>query len=257
MPSDTDTQSGTTSLGGSSRSNPSLLRRWLTSLMMRHLSSPVARRRQRERFERRRHKSGEPHRVEYFHQIDDPYSYLAAQMLRPLMACYDIELVVHLVTGPADANAPEPHMLLPYAHRDCASIAPHYGLQYPVVSALPAAQRVELANRIAARAAPEALPELLTTVGQSLYGGGSETLEELEQRLGAAGDAETRDRLAAGDSRRRELGHYSGAMFYYSGEWYWASTGSITLKTGWWNWACVGTKAHTCYSRDRISSRGR
>jgi 2-hydroxychromene-2-carboxylate isomerase len=31
----------------------------------------------------------------------------------------------------------------------------------------------------------------------------------------------TAERLAAGTARRQELNHYSGAMFYYGGEWYW------------------------------------
>jgi len=35
------------------------------------------------------------------------------------------------------------------------------------------------------------------------------------------GDAPNQDALDAGSARLSELGHYSGAMFHYAGEWYW------------------------------------
>ena len=50
---------------------------------------------------------GQPHRVHYFHHVDDPYSHLAAQYLEALLDRYDIELDVHLVGPPADSAAPE------------------------------------------------------------------------------------------------------------------------------------------------------
>ncbi|MEM7015230.1 MAG: vWA domain-containing protein, partial [Verrucomicrobiota bacterium] len=40
-----------------------------------------------------RKRRGEPHRIEYFHQVEDAYSHLAAQLLRPLLERYDVELV--------------------------------------------------------------------------------------------------------------------------------------------------------------------
>jgi 2-hydroxychromene-2-carboxylate isomerase len=39
--------------------------------------------------------------------------------------------------------------------------------------------------------------------------------------LGVASADEVRSRLEAGSRRRAELKHYSGAMFWYEGEWYW------------------------------------
>lgn len=50
----------------------------------------------RARAERRRVARGDPHRVHYFHQVDDPYSALAAGALA---ARYRIEIVAHLVSA--------------------------------------------------------------------------------------------------------------------------------------------------------------
>ena len=65
----------------------------------------------------------EPHKLHYFHQMDDPYSYLAAQALKPLLETYRVELVPHLVGPPTDDNAPERELLKRWARRDAADVA--------------------------------------------------------------------------------------------------------------------------------------
>ena len=45
-------------------------------------------------------------------------------------------------------------------------------------------------------------------------------MESLAAEQGSAADA-IADQLKTGNARRAELGHFSGAMFYYAGEWYW------------------------------------
>jgi 2-hydroxychromene-2-carboxylate isomerase len=62
--------------------------------------------------------------VHYFHQVDDPYSYLAAQLLTALRDRYEIALVPHLVAPPSDAAAPERARLEEFALRDAADVAP-------------------------------------------------------------------------------------------------------------------------------------
>ncbi|MEC7234523.1 MAG: 2-hydroxychromene-2-carboxylate isomerase, partial [Pseudomonadota bacterium] len=52
--------------------------------------NPAKRKRRRARAEAIRVKSGAPHVVEYFHQLDDPYSHLTAQVLNKFAARYDI-----------------------------------------------------------------------------------------------------------------------------------------------------------------------
>ena len=83
--------------GGAATMNPSRFRRWLTSKVMTRLSQPSSVKARHAKAERTRLKVGEPHEVHYFHQVDDGYSHLTAQLLMPLLTRYDIELRCHLV----------------------------------------------------------------------------------------------------------------------------------------------------------------
>ena len=69
-----------------------------------------------------------PHRVEYFHYVDDPYSHLAAQILQAFVARYNIELSCYLVSEPPGDNAPELDMLMKLSRYDAHQIADYYGL---------------------------------------------------------------------------------------------------------------------------------
>src|SRR5210317_739409 len=94
--------------GGAASMDPNPVVRWLTSTVMTRLSQPRRRDKKREQFEQQRIKAGQPHVVEYFHQVDDGYSHLAAQVLPALAARYDLDLVCHLVRGHEGNNVAEP-----------------------------------------------------------------------------------------------------------------------------------------------------
>ena len=90
--------------GGAATMDPSHLTRWLTSRVMTRLSRPASVAARHRKSEQARLKVGAPHCVEYFHQVDEGYSYLAAQTLERLAARYDIELRCHLVRGQEGKN---------------------------------------------------------------------------------------------------------------------------------------------------------
>jgi 2-hydroxychromene-2-carboxylate isomerase len=207
--------------GGAASSNPSWLRRFLTSQMMRRLADPERRERARARVEAQRLARGEPHRVEYFHQLDDPYSALAAQTLASLAQAYDIELVPQLVAADRGPNTPEPQMLADYARRDAALVAPHYGLDFPAGAAAPRAESVALGERILAAAPARDFARLACAVGAALWYADDARLAALAEQNACASAEQAAQQRAVGSARRRALGHYSGAMFHYGGEWYW------------------------------------
>jgi 2-hydroxychromene-2-carboxylate isomerase len=151
---------------------PAMLRR-LVGYVSNRTIDPERRAKRRELAEAKRRKAGAPHRVEYFHQHDDPYSHLAQQVLPALQQRYDIELVVHQIRASGGKNQPELAMLDAWARRDAELIAPHYGLFPP---------------------------------------------SQMTDRQVTIPDAATLD---AGSARLAKLGHYSGAMFHYGGEWFW------------------------------------
>lgn len=156
--------------------------------------------------------------IEYFHQADDPYSHLVAQRLRALADRYGVAVKPWLVPPPDAAAAPERARLVAYARRDAARIAPVHGLSLPQNPAPPEPKAVALAQRVQAGTLERGdFAERAIEVGEALWRG--ETA-----RLGAmAGGAleATEAALQAGEERRRDLGHYLGAMLHHEGQWYW------------------------------------
>ncbi len=207
--------------GGAATSNPSGLARWLSSRVTTRIASQQRRQRLWRRAEKQRAKSGELHKLHYFHQVDDPYSYLAAQLLEAICANYKVELEVHLVAGPSGDNSPEPLLLQKYACYDCAVVAPHYGLKFPRGAGMPGARSLDLATRILAGLSHQQRRELLPLVCDALWENSSARLEQLSQRHNTCNQADALAVVSEGTALQAQLGHYSGAMFYYAGEWYW------------------------------------
>jgi 2-hydroxychromene-2-carboxylate isomerase len=209
--------------GGASSSNPPALVRWAMSKILSRIATAPAQARRRARTEATRTKAGARHKIEYFHQIEDGYSHLAAQLLEPLLQRYDVELVCHLVSVPHDNNLPEPELLLPLSRYDAAIIAPHYALRFPAGSSAPDAKLVDLAERILAGVSQDDFPEATVAVGEALWSGNITALDALADRFGSTSRANANAQLEAGTRRRAQLKHYSAGMFYCDGEWYWGA----------------------------------
>jgi hypothetical protein len=116
---------------GASESDPNVVVRWVTSAMMTRLFSERRMDAKRAKAESRIKKAGQPYRVEYFHQLDDGYSHLAAQVLKPLAERYDVEVICHLVKGTEGDHSPEPDLLSRLSRYDAFQVAPEYGLEFP------------------------------------------------------------------------------------------------------------------------------
>lgn len=199
----------------------SRLARRIAPLLTAALTSPRTRRLRRGAAEWRRRLGGAPHRVAYFHQVDDPHSQLAAQVLSQFLERYDVALAPHLVGPPSDAAAPERERLAAFARKDAADVAPYYGLAFPPGAAAPPPEDTQRAGRaLAAALAAGGFAEQAPRVGAALWGRDSAALEPLAAG-GGAEDSALAAAVAAGDAKRRRLGHYLGATFHYAGEWYW------------------------------------
>ena len=158
--------------------------------------------------------------IDYFHQVDDPYSHLAAQLLSPLSARYGEEIRPWLVPPPDDAAAPERARLVAYARRDAPRVGAEYGLSFPSNARPPSAAAVGLAQRILAAAPKSAsFGEVAAAVGRALWRDDVRALEALASRAASAHATEAA--VAAGAEERARLGHYLGAMLHRDGAWYW------------------------------------
>lgn len=165
----------------------------------------------------RRKRSGQKPTVHYFHQADDPYSHLTAQVLQAMQDRYKIVLVPWLVSAPDDAAAPEREKLKAYALRDAARVAHQYGLSFGTKATLPEAARVATTAKALATAIKRGtFIQTAANIGTALWTQDDATLAAFD-----ASDTDAAKAIAAGDAKRKALGHYLSAMFYFEGEWYW------------------------------------
>lgn len=172
-------------------------------------------------------------RVEFFFQVDDPYSYLLAQVLGKLLTAAELGLEFVLVPAPpADFN-PEPELQRGYALEDAKRLTAAFELAFPTDAQPPTAERVGAANAILAvtRPSQEQL-EVALRVAAALWGG--DDLQLLRQELGATTSEPVLER---NDERRRRAGHYLSGMLRYRGVWYW---GIDRLRHLRWHWSSEG-----------------
>lgn len=214
-------QNSSVNQNSATESNPNFFVRRATSAFLNYLFSETRMQARREKSEARRKKVGGPHRVEYFHQLEDGYSHLTAQIVSALFRRYDIELDCHLVTGPFGDNSPEPDLLSKLSRHDAFIIAPEYGLDFPQRDEPPQMEIVDRALQILAAQDSCNFLECVADVGQAMWANDPEVLEHLAQKFGSVSLTEARRKVQIGTQRRADLNHYSGAMFHYGGEWYW------------------------------------
>ncbi len=214
---------GTTAIDGVAAESPSMsLAPRMEPLAVATLTSERVRSVRRWLAELVRRARRAPRRVHYFHQVDDPYSHLAAQLLPALVARYDVELVPHLVGPPSDAAAPERERLAAFARRDATDVAKGYRLAFPSSARAAEPEAIALAQGVLARASERGLfAEEAARVGSALWAGDRDGLAAHAREVGAADEAEASAACEAGSALRERLGHYLGATFHYGGEWYW------------------------------------
>ncbi len=161
-----------------------------------------------------------PHRVVFYHQVDDPWSHLLAQALPQFVTSTAIDLTVEVIgSPPADTN-PDPVRRQIHGKRDAQLLAGYYTLEMP--SGEPTPERVARANAILLeeRKGDETLDAVLA-VGAALWRADDDAMGKAEARFGTANTSEVESRLAANYERLRSAGHYQGGMLSYGGEWYW------------------------------------
>ncbi len=207
-----------------SRNDMGHLMRRVSSLVARSLTSERRKALMDDLRERMRRVRGAPHRVQYFHEVSDPYSHLAAQALVPLAAHYDIEIEPRVTAVETGINRPEPELLAELARRDCALVATHYGLDFPDDAPAPDAERVRRIEQLLVAVEGGDLETFATRavpLGRALFTGDDAPIDAIEAESGARDAAQASARTAEAARMRARAGHYSGATFLYGGEWYW------------------------------------
>ena len=158
---------------------PAWFRLIISRLMLGPQASESRLESRRRKAEQRRKQAGAPHVVDYFHQLDDPYSHLAIQVIEQFADLYDIKLNVHLIRATGGNSQPEFEKLAVWARRDAEWIAPHYQLSFPShAGKTPSPEHQVLAGRALLAYANGEQDVDLATVSEALWAGDDATLNE-------------------------------------------------------------------------------
>lgn len=175
-------------------------------------------------------------RVDYFHDAGDPYSHLAAQILKALGRAFEIDLGVHLVAPPAADAAPDAARLAAYGRQDAAVLARAHDLDFPDAAvpdlnptheapiqeaSIQEAMHARHASILAAALRNGQFAAVAPIAGAAYWRGDVAGLVQAAAVCGMADATTVEAAIAAGTALRRKRGHYLGATFHCEGEWYW------------------------------------
>ncbi|MCR9260315.1 MAG: DsbA family protein [Pseudomonadaceae bacterium] len=190
----------------------------IRSIFATHFAQAEQLEKQRTKARKRREKKGDPPTVYYFHQVDDPYSHLAVQKLDQLKARYKLKFQPYLVSKPDAAYQGSTAHFEQWALRDALSVAADYGTVFSPAIDTPSVDAVAKANQVlAAQITQDDFAQVATTVGSTLWDAVPIDTSGISNLASDGGERAIRE----GNEKRRTLGHYQGAMFYFDGEWFW------------------------------------
>ena len=195
----------------------------IRSTAMRLLASDFVLQRRRAKGRKQREAQGLEPVVYYFHQVDDPYSFIMAQQLTRFANIASVPIKPFLVSDPTAPFKGDASRFDAWAIADAANIAPFLGETVPVTAGADTPTPPGDSQREAAQAALSPLLDAdLSTftaqahrVGLALCQHDAMTMPNHQDRAHAA------TCIAAGDTLRESLGHFQGGTLYFDGEWYW------------------------------------
>jgi 2-hydroxychromene-2-carboxylate isomerase len=172
--------------------------------------------------ELRRKVTGGQRVVDFYFDITDPWSYLAAQAAQRLAQAYPgVDLRFHLVSPPAADVDPAPNLRNQHALRDAIDLGHYWNVDFPGKKPLePNALRK--AGQILIKPRPDAEQLALSLeLGKALWTNDQKAITALMGKFGTEASGAVAPFLATAYSALRKAGHYQGAMFAYGGDWYW------------------------------------
>ena len=191
------------------------------SLYIRRMLSFEAQQKNSLKSENKRQKENRPHTVYYFHEVNDPYSHLCAQILKPLTDNYEIDLIPLIVGKPPKSSTPETEMRMKHSIEDAALIAPYHNLQFlPLISEIDH-QSIEVAQSILVNCDQSKFVQTAIRVGEALWSGNSDELHSMNNSKDHTNNNHLPSVIKKNNLIRKKMGHYFGGVFAYEGECYW------------------------------------
>lgn len=202
-----------------------MLKDWLMPYGLRVMTSERVRRWRDfpDRLKQRAHKL-KPE-VTLYHQLDDPYSYLAIEASALLVSRYDIDFRFELVEDSHDAGFSDSvearEKWMRYRLHDARRLARAWCMDEFVRVDIPNAKAVQASKRCLAAAPPCARAGLALKLTRALWSGDQSALDELHTEYTGGNDEDARRLILDGTNKRSERGHYQAGMWEFNGNWFW------------------------------------
>lgn len=175
-----------------------------------------------DRLKQRAHKLAP--RVTLFHQLDDPYSYLAIEASALLVSRYDIDFELVLVNDPPNAGHSDSmdarQKWMRYRLHDARRLAHVWRMDQFVRVDIPDASVVQACTRCLAAAKPSARAGLALKLTRALWNGDQAALQELIGQNKQGTEEDARRLLVNGHNERAERGHYQAGTWEFNGNWF-------------------------------------
>ncbi|NNF15189.1 MAG: hypothetical protein HKN70_00510, partial [Gammaproteobacteria bacterium] len=164
--------------------------------------------------------SSTPPVLNFFHQFDDPYSYLALEATSELAARYDIELNLELVRDEELPPARQESWVR-YRQHDAKRLAAAWRMSDLLGVDAPGSEEVEKCLRCCASIPHAQQADSLLRLSRALWNNKPQQLEQLWEQFGLSTVESAEQLVAKGNAKRHEMGHYQAGTWHIAGRWYW------------------------------------
>ena len=171
----------------------------------------------------RRRLRGRPHEATFYFRIDDPYSWLLAQVLPRFAEHFGVRVTPRVMLYLDRSMYPEPDMLRELAPRDAAALAGLHDLSFPADWRIPDRETALAATRcLLKHEHDERFWSLAHALSDALWRGDQEALQQLVKDHGQQPEDQAQLALEARRDQFLKDGHYLTGTLHYGGEWYWS-----------------------------------
>ena len=168
----------------------------------------------------KRRVTGAERGVDFYFDLADPASYLAAQAAERMAAAYPLPVRVHVVSPPAADVDPAPALRALHAVRDAHEVAARWDVDFPGKKPLEPGT-LKRAHQVLIKPRPdrEQLAVVLA-VAKAAWTNDQKELVALTGRHGNEDQMSVAPFLATAYDQLRKAGFFQGSAFAYDGEWY-------------------------------------
>jgi 2-hydroxychromene-2-carboxylate isomerase len=196
-----------------------MITKLLMPYMAKILSSDSLLNTKRVTFEFKRRISHQPHKLEVFVAISDPYSYLLLQVLPELTTRFNLEISVFTIRDKQEDMFPDLSKWQTNSLQDASYLAQLYELEFPLFSAFQESSDKIIDSHTAKLLSVEGQPDVLIKM-RAVFDNYWLNQENQAQHICYLDQALT-VKLEGNQQYLHLQGHYFSAMIKFAGEWYW------------------------------------